>query len=144
MDMRKPDAWVPPNDAGELQIYPAEPAAVRLARGFARECLTACDRKDLIENAEEVISELATNAVRHGSTAGGFFAVRFQCHRQACVFDVIDRRPTALPVLRDAADSDEGGRGLRIVDALTDSWSCFRRPLKKRQVLVKVVRVAFV
>ncbi|MCO6003659.1 ATP-binding protein [Actinoallomurus purpureus] len=144
LDLEKPGAWVPPTDTGELRIYRAEPSAARLARVFVRECLTACDRKDLIENAEEVISELATNAIRHGTSAGGYFAVRFECHRKGCIFDVIDRCPKAMPVLRDADDLDEGGRGLHLVEALTDSWGYFRRPLKQNRVFVKVVRVAFI
>ncbi|MCO5996359.1 ATP-binding protein [Actinoallomurus sp. WRP9H-5] len=114
-----------------------------MAREFARECLTACGRTDLIEDAEEVISELATNAMRHGTPEGGYFAVRFERHRQGCVFDVIDRCPTVMPTLRDADDLDEGGRGLLLVEALTASWGYFRRPLKEHRVFVKVVRVAF-
>ncbi|MEV5704694.1 ATP-binding protein [Actinoallomurus sp. NPDC052274] len=135
---------MPPADTGELRIYRAEPAAARLARGFVRECLTACGRTDLIEDAEEVICELATNAMRHGAPKGGYFAVRFERHRQGCVFDVIDRCPRVMPTLRDADDLDEGGRGLLLVEALTASWGYFRRPLKDHRVFVKVVRVAFV
>jgi hypothetical protein len=43
-------------------VRPGHRTARAVALVPVRECLTACGRKDLIENAEEVISELATNA----------------------------------------------------------------------------------
>jgi anti-sigma regulatory factor (Ser/Thr protein kinase) len=140
-DTVTPAAWVPADDDGTLRIYRAEPTAAKAARDFAGECLTAHGRADLRERAEEVISELATNAIRH-APLGGMFAVRFARSGHTYVFDVIDRHPDACPKVRDAGELDEGGRGLILVEALTDAWVFFTRPIDGL-ASVKVVRAAF-
>jgi hypothetical protein len=34
----------------------------------------------------------------------------------------VDREPARLPILSQAADDDESGRGLLLVDAVADRW----------------------
>lgn len=68
------------------------------------------------ETLELLISEVATNAVQH---AGSYYEVSciFEC--AGLRIEVRDFSP-ALPVVRDAEDDDEGGRGLLLVDVLAD------------------------
>lgn len=67
------------------------------------------------------MAELAGNAVRHGRVPGRHFLVRITRGGGRLQVEVDDAAP-ALPVLTRAPDDSEGGRGLRIVDALSDAW----------------------
>ncbi|AXG78687.1 ATP-binding protein [Streptomyces paludis] len=105
------------------------PSARAFARGVLREVCSgsgACDLDDVLLG----VSELATNAVRHGVPVGGAFLlkiefsgerVRVECH------DANRRRPR----LRHPADDDQGGRGLLLVEAIASRWGVGERPFGK-------------
>lgn len=63
-----------------------------------------------------LVSELATNAVRHAKTP---FTVDMHHEGGTLEVEVGDDDPT-LPELR--TPDNEGGRGLRIVEALAQAW----------------------
>lgn len=77
----------------------------------------------LAETAALVVSELATNAIRHGGTA---FSVTVSSLAHGVRIAVGDGRPEP-PVLRTLSDVEAGGRGLHIVDALCRDWGTTRR-----------------
>jgi hypothetical protein len=81
--------------------------------------LTYWGRPDLIETAQLLLTELATNALRHGKARDIGVRVFFRDDR--LVIEVNDGSP-ALPELRHAEPDDEGGRGLFLVDALAEEW----------------------
>jgi anti-sigma regulatory factor (Ser/Thr protein kinase) len=100
-------------------MLPADVTAPRAAREFlARAC---CGRHaaEVVEEAQLLVSELVTNAVRHGappielqvSCAGGN-------RLQVRVRD--SERSTPRP--RSADPDAEGGRGLMLVDLVSDEW----------------------
>jgi anti-sigma regulatory factor (Ser/Thr protein kinase) len=72
-----------------------------------------------------MVSELACNAVRHtASGAGGVFGVTVSAAGCTARIEVSDAGGLTRPAIPDP-DADltgDGGRGLRIVDALADSW----------------------
>jgi two-component sensor histidine kinase len=68
--------------------------------------------------AELLASELVTNAVTHGS---GAVRVVMEYDVDGLAVTVSDDEP-ARPVITDAAPSDTGGRGLRLVDVLASDW----------------------
>ncbi|MFF8835589.1 ATP-binding SpoIIE family protein phosphatase [Streptomyces sp. NPDC015130] len=72
---------------------------------------------ELVTVTELIVSELVTNAVRYGRGP-----IRLRLLRSdALVCEVSDGSLTT-PHVRRAAETDEGGRGLQLVTALSDRW----------------------
>jgi anti-sigma regulatory factor (Ser/Thr protein kinase) len=76
---------------------------------------------DSIDMVVLVASELVGNAVRHTPTADGGLVVDWTIDGGGVTVQVADPSPAA-PAPRDPADTEPGGRGLRIVQALADDW----------------------
>ncbi|GAA2119308.1 ATP-binding protein [Streptomyces synnematoformans] len=80
------------------------------------------------ETAVLLLSELVTNAVRHGRVPPGRrVGTRFTLDTGALRIEVADAN-NDLPLPRIAGVDDESGRGLALVDALADDWGTYRRP----------------
>ncbi|MGW4983122.1 ATP-binding protein [Streptomyces mirabilis] len=112
------------------EVLPREPKAVSAARHVVRDALGDWELTGLTEDAEVVISELATNAVllaRMDSIRVTVTRIDEHTVRLA----VIDRSRD-LPVHRSPNAEDMRGRGMSIVDALTWSWGTDRLPWGKR------------
>lgn len=107
----------------------ADQAAAQ-AREFTRHVMQSWGLAVLAEDATLVVSELVTNALRHGvaGTAEGLPAgvELMWCRRAgltACV--VIDPGPD-LPLLMPPDHAAETGRGLHVVEALSAAWGWAR------------------
>jgi anti-sigma regulatory factor (Ser/Thr protein kinase) len=96
---------------------PADPALVGEVRAAAIRQLADWGLDDASFAAELILSELITNAIRHGA---GPIRVRL-LHDRTLICEVSDASNTA-PHLRRAAATDEGGRGLFLVAQLSESW----------------------
>ncbi|NUP44305.1 MAG: ATP-binding protein [Streptomyces sp.] len=102
------------------QTLPCEPESARRARLLVR---TACETwhlPGLADRAELVISELVSNAVAHS----GSRAMRVTVSRPApdrVRLSVVDRSH-AKPATRTASEDDEHGRGLALIEAVSDRW----------------------
>ncbi|QHC26313.1 SpoIIE family protein phosphatase [Streptomyces sp. GS7] len=97
---------------------PTDPAVVARARALAGRQLSVWGMEPLLFTTELVVSELVTNAIRHG---GGPITLRLIRQDAALICEVFDTGSTA-PHLRHARTTDEGGRGLLIVAQLTRRW----------------------
>jgi anti-sigma regulatory factor (Ser/Thr protein kinase) len=75
-------------------------------------------------------SELVTNVIRHLGE-GVPVTVRVAREPGRTRLEVTDPDPRALPVLCKAADEDETGRGLALLDALTLRWGVEQGPGSK-------------
>ncbi|MFF3563929.1 SpoIIE family protein phosphatase [Streptomyces sp. NPDC002574] len=96
----------------------ADPAAVSAARHHAGEQLAAWGIEgDTVFNTELIVSELVTNAIRHGAPP---LALRL-INDRTLTCEVRDAGPAA-PRLRHARTVDEGGRGLFITAQLAQVW----------------------
>jgi serine phosphatase RsbU (regulator of sigma subunit)/anti-sigma regulatory factor (Ser/Thr protein kinase) len=105
---------------GDWTLEP-QPTSVARARELARDQLLAWGLDGLVDTTELLVSELVTNALRHGY---GDIRLRLLLDR-TLVCEVWD---SALlqPRRRRARDTDEGGRGLQLVAMLSQSWGSRR------------------
>ncbi|AGP54164.1 ATP-binding protein [Streptomyces rapamycinicus] len=78
-----------------------------------------------------VVSELATNAVRHGRVPGRYFEVRIAYDAEKMVGVEVSDPREGLPALAEPTPDDESGRGLAIVDALAEAWGVRERVVGK-------------
>jgi anti-sigma regulatory factor (Ser/Thr protein kinase) len=92
-----------------------EPAQVRHARKRAREALSRWGLAGHADLAELIVSELATNAIRHGDGAVHVCVSFARCDLRV---EVRDEAAGRWPVRQEAAAEDESGRGLALLDEL--------------------------
>ncbi|WP_275557982.1 SpoIIE family protein phosphatase [Streptomyces sp. 5-6(2022)] len=102
---------------------PAEPEAVSVARARAVGQMREWGLETAGYVTELVVSELVTNAVRHGGTPIELRLIR----DRSLICEVFDGSSTA-PHLRRARVFDEGGRGLMLVAQLTQRWGTRQTP----------------
>jgi anti-sigma regulatory factor (Ser/Thr protein kinase) len=103
--------------AGVL-VLPPIPRAPALARDHARR-LGSTWSTELLELVLLVVSEAVTNAVRYGH---GHVELSIRVRRDRIRIEVSDGNPNP-PVRGGSPDGlGDGGRGLYLLDALTDAW----------------------
>jgi len=105
---------------------PDDPKAAGLARRHIRDQLTAWDLDDLAPTTELLASELVGNVVRH---ARGPVRLRL-LYGAELVCEVYDGSQT-MPRIRRATETDEGGRGLQLIAALSGRWGARYTPTGK-------------
>ncbi|MET4669148.1 ATP-binding protein [Streptomyces sp. PvR018] len=114
----------------------AVPSAVSCSRMFIRQTLQQWKVPDYIDVAELVVSELVTNAVvATGVTEPKpeWTAVRAE-HVLGVQLRIIDTRlyvevwdrSTDAPVRKHPDDDAEGGRGLVLIEAMTEQWDVYQ------------------
>ena len=106
--------------------FPESTASIRLARQFVAEHLEHAD-PDSRSAAVAAVSELATNSLRHASSE---FTVTVDVDADQIRIEVTDTGP-GTPVRRNPSLADHGGRGLNILEALTDRWGIGAGPDSK-------------
>ncbi|WP_307801605.1 ATP-binding protein [Microbispora triticiradicis] len=138
LDWWPPIGWWPEPARGLLQpgsasagasatfLLPPRAESVHSARSFAAGTLSGWGMTDLLDGMELVVSELATNALRHGMTLTG------ERPREVIRLSLIRRGPhvacaitdpgSNAPVLRDPSPFEPGGLGLHIVESLSACW----------------------
>lgn len=97
---------------------PPEPASVRAARAFVADALAGTPADDCADDARLLVSELVTNALLHARSplevvvrlADGLVRVE--------VRDEVDH----LPAVMTGPEPTMAGRGLLIVQELSDGW----------------------
>ncbi|MFD4971544.1 ATP-binding protein [Streptomyces sp. NPDC058424] len=107
------------------------------ARSFVTEALAQWGRTEHLDDIRLCTSELATNAVLHGSPAGGKILVRVELHTTVLRIEVHDGG-NGTPTEREAPSTATDGRGLLLVSAVADHWG-----VKERQGPGKCVWAAF-
>lgn len=105
---------------------PRDPAAVAPIRDACLRQLETWGLEEIAFTTELVLSELLTNAIRHGSEP---IHVRL-LHDRDLICEVSDGSSTS-PHLRRAATMDEGGRGLFLVAQIAGRWGTRYTPTGK-------------
>jgi anti-sigma regulatory factor (Ser/Thr protein kinase) len=91
--------------------------SVPAARRFVRDVLRN-QSSDVLDAAELMASELATNCVQHAQTS---FELAID-DKQARIRVEVRDTGYGRPVPQSPAPTDRTGRGLRIVEAMSDTW----------------------
>ena len=103
------------------------PESVKTSRTFTRTTLADWRMSALTDMAELVVSELVTNALRHGVPSArrivSDHCIRLRLLAQAPFVMCMVTDPGAdIPVLRDPGPSAESGRGLNVVECCCVRW----------------------
>ncbi|MFE1873198.1 SpoIIE family protein phosphatase [Streptomyces sp. NPDC059496] len=106
-----------PSDRVASWEVPADPSRVSDVRAAAMRQLADWNLEETAFATELLLSELVTNAIRYGREP---IRVRLIFDR-SLICEVYDGSSTA-PRLRQAASTDEGGRGLYLVAQLAQAW----------------------
>jgi anti-sigma regulatory factor (Ser/Thr protein kinase) len=101
--------------------FPFEARSVPAARRFVREQLSGYPQ-EMREAVELMVSELATNSIRH---AGSGFEIAVRAGKEVRV-EVTDHG-SGEPRLLSPQPTDPSGRGLRIVEGLSKRWGISSR-----------------
>ncbi|MGW3353952.1 SpoIIE family protein phosphatase [Streptomyces bungoensis] len=111
---------IAPSDVAYWTLEP-EHSAPREARRLARRALSRWDLEELSDSVELLVSEVVTNAVRYATRPVTLRLLRTDVLRCEVGDDV-----PQLPRLRQARATDEGGRGLYLVNRLARRWGATR------------------
>ncbi len=103
------------------------PSSIKTARDFTTQTLGDWGLRWLSQDATPVVSELVTNALRHGGGdgAGQVGQVRPELilwERAGYLVCVVIDSSASLPVQVMAGVTREDGRGLQVVQALASNW----------------------
>lgn len=114
-----PPAW---RHVSTLELA-ALPATVACARLHAKHVLWEWQLEHLADEAEILVSELLTNAVKASQALSGpgLVALRLLASRRQLIIEVWDQNPHDPRAHRVDADA-EHGRGFMVVDGLSYRW----------------------
>jgi len=106
------------------QVFDADPRLGRQVRHWITSAISGHDCPVDAADAALVVTELFSNAVRHGP-AGGRVLVGYCLWRHGARLVVCDGGGSGTPRLIQDGELAEDGRGLHVVDALAARWGSF-------------------
>jgi anti-sigma regulatory factor (Ser/Thr protein kinase) len=109
-------------------LLPYTPSSVAIARRrLAADLVSAGIYESVVCDAALVVSELLSNAIRHAAPLpGSRIRVTWTLNDDALRVAVSDAGGGPLPRITQAPAAAPGGRGLGIVDSLSDRWGVLR------------------
>ena len=111
-------------------VLPSTPESVRIARFHVRAALRYHGLIEYADDAVMITSELVTNAIRHaGEDPAETIGVTLARVLDQVALGVIvtDSSPEG-PVMHETPGTSERGRGLQVVEALSDHWGWHPEP----------------
>lgn len=119
----------PPVQQPREKLFSRQPVSVGQARSFVAAALTGWEPDDRLDDVKLCVSELATNAIRHGSRVGRGFLVRVASRDERLRVEVCDGggSDSKAPYVKEPPGTDvDSGRGLYLVARLADDWGVQR------------------
>jgi PAS domain S-box-containing protein len=110
-----------------MSVDRADPRAARTARDFIARQLTEWGIEELHDTTVLLVSEVVTNALRH---TGGRVEIEL-CRLAAGVRTEVSDETSAPPVQEEQDLLSESGRGVPLMDALSDRWGTAPRGVGK-------------
>jgi anti-sigma regulatory factor (Ser/Thr protein kinase) len=111
-------------DERAVTKLPSDPSAVPAARRFASQHLLGFEgRPEVVDKARLLVTELATNAVLHARSP---IRLTVESRQDNVRVEVRDDDPRPIPPPLAPAASATSGRGLWLVDALSNDWGVNR------------------
>ncbi|MEV0170463.1 SpoIIE family protein phosphatase [Streptomyces sp. NPDC050803] len=112
-----------PQTGGRLQqhVAPGDPEALAEARHMIRAAVRAWGARDRADEIELVADELITNALMH-TEGSAIVTLRVLAGSDRRLRVEVEDSSSALPRRREAGESGVSGRGLLLVELLTDVW----------------------
>jgi anti-sigma regulatory factor (Ser/Thr protein kinase) len=112
-------------------VLVAEPVAARQARSWMSALAQGVVGARRLSDLELVLTEVVTNAVRHGTPGGALRVAATPKPAFLCV-QVTDDGPGLVPNPGAMASDEHGGFGLFIVERLTRRWGVTRENRQTR------------
>lgn len=103
--------------------FPNRPDSVPAARYFTRDALDDAPSR-VLSAVELMVSELVTNCVRHTHTS---FELSISQNRREIRVEVSDKG-AGQPSMGSPQPTDMSGRGLPLVDMMSEDWGVENRP----------------
>ena len=100
-------------------ILPLDPEAAARSREFMRAAICSTHHALVIQDAELLVSELVTNGVRYAAPP---IVLRVECESADSLRVLVRDGSPMLPHVNHAQPEDESGRGLFLVDYISDEW----------------------
>lgn len=100
-------------------VLPLDVGAAARSREFLRTAICSTHHVAAIEDAELLVSELVTNGLRHAAPP---IVLRVECESADSLRIAVRDGSQTLPYVNRAQPEDEGGRGLFLVDYISDEW----------------------
>jgi anti-sigma regulatory factor (Ser/Thr protein kinase) len=111
-----------PSDSTAESWLPKSKLSPPRARALLTKLLEDVDGGDrFTDSGNLVLAELVTNAVTHGTERGQWVFVYLKANAARLLIEVHDGS-TEEPVVRELAPAEEGGRGMHLVNSLSESW----------------------
>lgn len=106
-------------------LLDGHPESVGEARRLALELTEPIVEERLLPDLQLVLSEVVSNAVRHGSSAGAILLALTPKDDYLCV-QVTDPGPGLAPVPRATTPDEDGGWGFFLIEQMTRRWGFTR------------------
>lgn len=98
---------------------PTDTQAPRLARDFLTNAFCPVHNAQVMDDAKLLVSELVTNALQHGTPP---ISMCVECDAIDGLRISVSDGDRSDPIPRQAAPDAESGRGMRLVDVISDQW----------------------
>lgn len=100
-------------------VLPSDATGPRAARAFLDETCSGIHEAKVVEEAQLLVSELVTNAVRYGAPP---IELQVRCADDDCLQIRVRDSAPGMPKPREADADAESGRGLTLVDVVSAAW----------------------